>query len=318
VFSRFTASARRVMQRAFREAKRWRHDFVGTEHLLLGLLCSTDSPTSTLLHELNANPDLLLEKVELSLQQHGDVTDQERFPLSPALRRVFESADAEAAAFRHLLIAPEHLLLALMHESESAAAQILASHGVGFDQLRRAVAHLPADETPDAQVKAGDGKRPFVAPDSLSADDLEDQVLPIMTVDSTTYPSIQIATPKEVFAQLRRTQMVLAGFMGFAVGFWTFNWQVGAFLALAGIALAYWQQIWVSIIVGMFLPALMIVVSGIWPPDQYVYLPLVMFAGGFLGSFLGAVWRLADVAPEQSVPDQQELVEAKYHDISIR
>jgi hypothetical protein len=304
VFSRFTASARRVMQRAFREAKRWQHDFVGTEHLLLGLLCTTDSPAIPLLQELNANPDLLLEKVELSLQQHGEVIDQERFPLSPALRRVFESADAEAVAFSHALIAPEHLLLALMHETESAAAQILASHGVGLDQLRLAVARMPANETPDAQIKAGDARRTLVAPDSLSAGDLEDQVQPIITVDSTPYPSIQIATPQEVYAQLRRTQMVLAVFMGFVLGTWTFNWQVGAVLALGSVGLAYWQQIWVSIIVGIFLPALMIVISGIWHAEQYVYLPLVMLAGGFLGSFIGAVWRIA-ADPETPAADKK-------------
>ena len=58
------------MQRAFREGKRWQHDFVGTEHLLYGLLCDADGPAVMLLRSLNANPELMLQKAELSLKRH--------------------------------------------------------------------------------------------------------------------------------------------------------------------------------------------------------------------------------------------------------
>src|SRR5436190_2462639 len=92
VFSRFTASARRVMQQAFREAKRCQHDFVGTEHLLFGILCDSNSPAIALLRSLNADIQLLLAKVELSLQRHGESAIMEQFPLSPATRRVFQAA----------------------------------------------------------------------------------------------------------------------------------------------------------------------------------------------------------------------------------
>src|SRR5438128_8402603 len=114
VFSRFTATARRVMQRAFREAKRWQHDFVGTEHLLYGLLCDADGPAVVLLRSLDAGPELMLQKVELSLQRHDGGMAMEQFPLSPASRRAFQAAFDEATRFRHQLIGPEHILLGLL------------------------------------------------------------------------------------------------------------------------------------------------------------------------------------------------------------
>src|SRR5207253_2376379 len=104
------------MQRAFREAKRWHHDFVGTEHLLFGLLCEAESQAVLLLRDLRADPDLMLRKVELSLMQHDAGMAMEKFPLSPASKRVFRRAADEATAFQHQMIGPEHLLLGLLQE----------------------------------------------------------------------------------------------------------------------------------------------------------------------------------------------------------
>ncbi len=163
MFTRFTASARRVMQRAFREAKRWQHDFVGTEHLLYGLLFDTDGPVAALLRSLHKKPELMFEKVELSLQRHEDGLAMERFPLSPASKRVFRAAADEAALLNHQMIAPEHLLLGLLRESECEAAQILAAHGVALGAMRGAVARIPPDTYHEAQIRT----EPHTAPGDI-------------------------------------------------------------------------------------------------------------------------------------------------------
>jgi hypothetical protein len=296
LFSQFTATSRRVMQRAFREARRWQHDFVGTEHLLFGLLCDMEGSVAATLRSLNAKPELVLQKVDLSLQQHSVAVDQDRFPLSPALRRVFELADAEAANFRHQLIAPEHLMLGLMREQECAAAQILSSHGAELNELRIAVAQLPIEAMPEAQLRPGMGKGSAV-PRSVSADDLEEQVMPIKTVDFAAKPPSLLATPAEIYAHLRRTQFALAALMGFTLGYWTQNWQVGIALALIGLGLAYLKQIWLSMTAGMSLPVLMMLMADRWPAEHYLLIPLVMLVGGIFGGLIGAVWRLTVPAP---------------------
>src|SRR5258708_6341251 len=109
------------MQRAFREAKRWQPEFLGPGHPPFRLLCDADGSAVTLLHILNARPELMLQKVELSLQRHEAGMAMEQFPLSPAVRRAIRSAADEAAQAQHQVIGPEHLLLGLLRETDGEA-----------------------------------------------------------------------------------------------------------------------------------------------------------------------------------------------------
>jgi len=226
LFSRFNATARRVMQRAFREAKRCQHDFVGTEHLLYGLCCDPEGPATTLLRTLGARPELVLQKVEISLQRHDGGMAMEQFPLSPASKRVFRAAADEAASFNHQMIGPEHLLLGLLRDRECEAAQVLAGHGVTLPAVREAVARIPPDTYHDAQIRTPEQAR-TVPGDNPSVDELEDWIAPPITIEQTTaeaQPSLPNTTapapvlPRDVVAQLRRTQLFLGAFGGYIVG----------------------------------------------------------------------------------------------------
>jgi hypothetical protein len=293
------------MQRAFREAKHWRHDFVGTEHLLFGLLCDTDGPAFVMLSSLNAMPDSIVEKVELLLQQHAEAKDQERFPLSPALQRVFASAQAEAARFRHQLISPEHLLLGLMAESECTAAQILADQGMTLNELRVAVAQLPMEAIPESQVLAGAAK-PGNVPNSLSAADLEDQVMPIKTVDYTPSGSTLFATQGEMYAHLRRTQYALGCSMGFVLGCWSHNWQIGAGIALFAAVLVYFNRFWFNIAICAIAPAAAAFSSPTWPAHNYIFVLPMVLLGTYIGSLIGMIWASDRSQPQSPFAEPQE------------
>lgn len=291
MFSRFTASARRVMQRAFREAKRCEHDFVGTEHLLFGTLYDPEGPAVALLRTLGAGPELILEKVELSLARHDGGMAMEQFPLSPASRRVFRAAAEEAATFHHQMIGPEHLLLGVLRESDCEAAQLLTRHGVGLSAVRAAVARIPPDTYHEAQIRAEDRTR--VTPsDNPSADELEEWIAPTLTLEQTMSEPAPDALvpaaddPAALLKQLRRTQLFLGTVMGYCYGHWlTGYWQAGIVLSLLGWSLAFYNKTWVSVLVcGL---AGLVIAEGARRPVYLIALPLGMLFGTFLSDF----WR---------------------------
>jgi len=324
VFSRFTASARRVMQRAFREAKRWQHDFVGTEHLLYGLLCDSDGPAVMLLRLLNANPDLMLEKVELSLQRHEAGMAMEQFPLSPASKRVFGGAAQEAALFQHQMIGPEHLLLGLLRESDCEAAQILSAHGVAGNAARNAVAAIAPDTYREAQIQANESSRVILG-ENPSADELEGWIAPLttheeLTLDESTGMLAPIGLPKsaqppgqELEAQLRRTQLLLGIVLGFALGFWLSGWIMGSVMAMAGLGIASFHNSRVGMLAG---GACGLVIIPLFRTELStpLYPILACILGGFLGSFLGDAWRFDRILPVQQPPPRDFAKHEPNHD----
>jgi hypothetical protein len=303
LFSRFTASARRVMQRAFREAKRWQHDFVGTEHLLYGLLCDADGPAVSLLRSLDAKPELMLQKVELSLQQHDGGQAMEQFPLSPASKRVFRAALEEAERFHHQLIGSEHLLLGLLREHDAEAAQVLAAHGLTLAAVWAAVAELAPDRFHEAQIQSNDQR---AAPgDNPSADELERWIAPAITVETETADLNVVGRPhaepsllQQVESQLRVTQIVLGGFVGYAFGHWLAGWMMGSVMALAGIGIASFRSSWVGLLFGA---ACGLFITPIFHTEMAGSPAPVLhgLVGAFLGSFLGDGWRFTRATPAE-------------------
>lgn len=291
------------MQRAFREAKRWQHDFVGTEHILFGLLCDPDGPAVRLLRSLQIKPDLVLSKVELSLQRHDNGLAMERFPLSPASKRVFQAAAEEAAHFRHHVIGPEHLLLALLRETDCEAAQLLAGSGVAWNDVRDAIARLPVDAYGEGNVHADDARRMPIG-DNPSADELERWVAPLTKHAEVTHDQLAsmgiVPLHIGLEIQIRLTQFVLGGLLGYTYGHWLQGWMLGLILATLGIGLAGWHNSWVSITVGaalgLFLPPLFL-------DDVTVPAGPLLFCviGAFLGSFLGDAWC---ITTEPVLPDE--------------
>ena len=305
MFARFTASARRVMQRAFREAKRWQHDFVGTEHLLFGLLCDSEGPATSLLRSLGAHPEPLLQKVETALQRHDGGVAMEQFPLSPASRRVFRAAADEATEFRHQMIGPEHLLLGVLRESDCEAALILSNAGVTFAAVREAAARIAPDADAEAQIQAS----ALRLGDNPSVDELEAWIAPKITVERPTDASLTLpgaaaspdsAAASDIERQLRRTQLVLGAVLGFGFAYWLTGWNLAIIGGLVGATVARVQSSLIGAVAGaccgLFLaPYHRDAELGPLGPV------LLAMLGALLGSFLGDGWRFSST-PRPDLP----------------
>jgi hypothetical protein len=301
LFSLFTVAARRVMQRAFREAKRCQHDFVGTEHLLFGLCCDADGPAVTLLRALGARPESMLEKVERSLERHDGGMAMEQFPLSPASKRVFRAAADEAANFNHQMIGPEHLLLGLLRDRECEAAQVLDGHGIKLMALREAVARIPPDAYHDAQVRTAE-QALHVLSDNPTVDELEQWIAPPITIEHTTSelaaasPITNLATPvlpRDVVAQLRRTQFFLGAFGGYVVGHWLMGyWYLGLVYALLGVVIAFANRAFVSMPACIMLALIAVSTQRRWGDQFHPYsFAMAFLLGALFGTFLCEFWK---------------------------
>lgn len=135
--SRFTARAIKVLELAQAEAAELGHSYVGTEHLLLGLVHEGEGVAAKALLSLNIGLDTVREKVESMLGQ-GDGSGSS-FTYTPRAKRVMELALAEAQALGHSYIGTEHILLGLIRENEGIAAKVLIALGADMDTVREVV-----------------------------------------------------------------------------------------------------------------------------------------------------------------------------------
>ena len=146
MFERFTERARQVMVLAQEEARVLRHNYIGTEHLLLGLLREADGVAARVLGALEVS----LEEVRGALTRivgEGDNESQGQIPFTPRAKKVLELALREALAMGHNYIGTEHILLGLVRESEGVAARILNDLEVDADRVRQEVMRVLAGPT---------------------------------------------------------------------------------------------------------------------------------------------------------------------------
>ncbi len=141
MFERFTERARRVVLHAQKEATRLRHNVVGTEHLLLGLVKEGEGVAAKALESL----DIDLEKVRMEVERIIGVGEQVilgEVPFTPRAKRVLELALDEARQLGHNYVGTEHILLGLIREGEGVAAQVLKNLGVDLESARKQVFSL--------------------------------------------------------------------------------------------------------------------------------------------------------------------------------
>jgi ATP-dependent Clp protease ATP-binding subunit ClpC len=146
---RFTDRARKVMQLANREARRFNHEYIGTEHILLGLIREGSGTAANVLKNL----DVDLRKVRLEVEaivQRGPGGLQVvlgKLPQTPRVKKVIEYSVKEARNLNHDYVGTEHLLLGLIKEQQGVAAQILLNLGLNLEDVRneilKLVPHLP-------------------------------------------------------------------------------------------------------------------------------------------------------------------------------
>ena len=142
MYERFTDLARKVMSLANEEAQRLRHEYIGTEHILLGLVKAGSGVAADVLNKLDIDLHTVSREVEKIIMPGPDVVGAGRKPQTPRAKRVIEFAIEEARNLGHDYVGTEHLLLGLLRESEGVAGQVLLNLGLGLEDLREEVLNL--------------------------------------------------------------------------------------------------------------------------------------------------------------------------------
>jgi ATP-dependent Clp protease ATP-binding subunit ClpC len=135
-FDKFTERARKVLSLAQEEAQRFQHSYIGTEHLLLGLVREGEGVAAQVLHNLGVELQTVRNAVEFIIGR-GDRILLGEIGLTPRAKKVIELAIDEARRMNHHYIGTEHLLLGLIREREGIAAGVLESLGVKLEQARK-------------------------------------------------------------------------------------------------------------------------------------------------------------------------------------
>ena len=146
MFERFTERARRVIILAREEAGRFRHDFVGTEHILLGLIRDGEGIATAVLQRLGLRLETVKAEVERALAGFPKTLTFGEVPFTPQAKRVLELSIEEARQLGHNYIGTEHLLLGLMKEGQCIAAKILESLGARLEEVRQETLALLGDQ----------------------------------------------------------------------------------------------------------------------------------------------------------------------------
>ncbi|ADV61551.1 ATPase AAA-2 domain protein [Isosphaera pallida ATCC 43644] len=175
MFERFTERARKVLQLANQEAQRLNHEFIGTEHLLLGLVKEGSGVAANVLKNLDVDLKKIRIEVEKLVQPGPEVVTIGRLPQTPRAKKATEYAIEEARNFNHNYVGTEHLLLGLLREQEGVAAQVLINLNLKLEEVREEVLNLLGHGTDSgggegerASAKQGKSKTPAL--DSFGRD----------------------------------------------------------------------------------------------------------------------------------------------------
>jgi ATP-dependent Clp protease ATP-binding subunit ClpC len=154
MYERFTDRARKVMQLANQETQRFCHEYVGTEHILLGLIKEGSGVAANVLKNLDL--DLRTVRVEVAklVQSGPDMVTKGKLPQTPRAKKVIEYSMEEARNLNHNYVGTEHILLGLLREQEGVAAQVLTNLGLKLDEVRQEVLNLHRHGNPDTSSAA--------------------------------------------------------------------------------------------------------------------------------------------------------------------
>jgi ATP-dependent Clp protease ATP-binding subunit ClpC len=143
MFERFTDRARRVVVLAQQEARHLNHNYLGTEHILLGLVHEGEGVAAKALESLEISAEVVRQQVE-EIIGRGTKASEPRIPFTPQAKKVLELSLREAKGLGHDYIGTEHILLGVIREAEGVAAQVLQKLGAHLDAVRKAVLDILA------------------------------------------------------------------------------------------------------------------------------------------------------------------------------
>jgi len=182
MFERFTDRARKVMALANQEAQRFNHEYIGTEHILLGLVKEGSGVGANVLKNLGVDLRKVRLEVEKLVKSGPDIVTMGKLPQTPRAKKVIEFAIEEARNLNHNYVGTEHLLLGLLREHDGVAAQVLMNLGLKLEEVREEVLNLlgagvesqeneggePAGPSTSAPASKGKSKTPAL--DSFGRD----------------------------------------------------------------------------------------------------------------------------------------------------
>jgi hypothetical protein len=139
MYERFTNRARKVMQLANQEAQRLNHEYIGTEHILLGLIKEGSGVAAKVLENLTIDMQRIRLEVEKLVQGGSSKPPLGKLPQMPRAKNVIEYSMEESRNLIHGCVGTEHILLGLLREREGVAAQVLANFGIEVDCVREEI-----------------------------------------------------------------------------------------------------------------------------------------------------------------------------------
>src|SRR5438045_430717 len=178
MYDRFTDRARKVMQLGNQEAQRFNHEYIGTEHILLGLVKEGSGVAANVLKNLDIDLRKIRLEVEKIVQSGPDMVTMGKLPQTPRAKKVIEYSIEEARNLNHNYVGTEHLLLGLLREQEGVAAQVLMNLGLRLEDVREEVLNLlghnmesdESSESAGGERQATKGKSKTPALDSFGRD----------------------------------------------------------------------------------------------------------------------------------------------------
>ncbi len=157
MYERFTDRARKVMQLANQEAQRFNHEYIGTEHILLGLVKEGSGVAANVLKNLDIDLRKIRLEVEKIVQAGPDMVTMGKLPQTPRAKKVIEYSIEEARNLNHNYVGTEHLLLGLLREQEGVAAQVLMNLGLKLEDVREEVLNLLGHNMDSGESGGGGG-----------------------------------------------------------------------------------------------------------------------------------------------------------------
>ncbi|MEO6596238.1 MAG: ATP-dependent Clp protease ATP-binding subunit, partial [Planctomycetota bacterium] len=164
MFDRFTDRAKKVMSFARQEAMKFNHEYIGTEHILLGLVQEGSGVAANVLKAMTVDLEKIRHEVEKIVKTGPSMVTMGQLPFTPRAKKVLELSLEEASQLSHNYIGTEHLLLGLIRENEGIAAQVLMNLGVKLDEVREEVLEFLGasensgeDESENSESSGGSG-----------------------------------------------------------------------------------------------------------------------------------------------------------------
>lgn len=231
MYERFTDRARKVIQLANEEAHRFNHEYIGTEHILLGLVKEGSGVAANVLKNLDIDLRKIRLGVEKIIQCGPDTFALGKLPQTPRFKKVIEYSIEEARSLNHNYVGTEHLLLGLIHEGEGVAAQVFMNLGLKLEDVREEVLNtlghnIMAPERPKRE-RTVLMPRPLMREANAVAEG-ENCVVPMAKDASTTEERERIRSLEQ---QIWNVRIVLGALVGTLAGFLLFA-SIGAAVGL--------------------------------------------------------------------------------------